>query len=210
MWAGAYAEIPGYVWARSEDDAFEIWVDYLDDNAPGCLTSHEDAAEYLREYCEEHDCSEEQAYNDSWEERYDLTTIGHTTLKHGAHIPSYEWGLYSIDPGTQEYREAFAESVRETLTCDLVDIADALSDCEPPCEVSLAYPRKGGNWNCHSEPDWYGCTEHYVFTKAIPECTGCEDTGCSQSAACEDWEAIAQELIAELCECILADNGGKK
>jgi len=240
MWA-AYGNNMGYVWAGSEESAFEIWVEWLDDNEPGCLTSHEEfvqllawaieelAPEYVRREVEATSqagqtwhAMDYQATVDAFHAEHaicgcinsrlaervlehaeaDLTSIGHTSLKHGSHIASYERGLDSIDPGTQEYREAFSESVREALTCDLVDIADALSCCEPPCEVTLAYPRKGGDWEAN---DVLFARTLHIARKAIPACSGCEDTGCSENAACEAWEAIAQELIADLCEAILQD-----
>ncbi len=41
MWwsHGSYESHSVYVWADSFDDAFEVLVEYLDDNAPGALTN---------------------------------------------------------------------------------------------------------------------------------------------------------------------------
>jgi len=44
MWA---EETKVYVWAKSFDDAFEVLVEWLDDNAPGLLVSHEEFTELL-------------------------------------------------------------------------------------------------------------------------------------------------------------------
>lgn len=94
MWAGYGTKC--YVWANSFDDAFETFAEWLDDNAPGCLTSFSEddykaAAKELgltwpAEPGSEEECKVAEATE------VDHTVIGHTTLNHGTHIASYEWG----------------------------------------------------------------------------------------------------------------------
>jgi hypothetical protein len=105
MWAGSgYSPYNGYVWADHFEDAFEEWVEHLDTECPGCfVTVGEDE---LKEAAD--DLGVE--WDDQWPEwgdpkflevaehaEADLTTIGHTTLKSGTHIPSDQWGGDEID-----------------------------------------------------------------------------------------------------------------
>lgn len=116
MWAGQTGTRRGYVWADHLEDAFEEWVEYLDENAPGLLVSPDEFNELLDE------AAREKGF-DSWADaeakwlakngkhagwsndmasdyseiieaaEADLTLIGHTTLKSGAmHIAGHEWG----------------------------------------------------------------------------------------------------------------------
>ena len=101
MWAGAYGDVKCFVWADSFDDAFEHLVEYLDDHAPGCLTRVDyDAAARELGY-DSYAAAETHSpdtYNDGNLDRIreiaetDMTIIGHTTLKNGDAIPSWEWG----------------------------------------------------------------------------------------------------------------------
>jgi hypothetical protein len=100
MWAGAYGSTKGYVWADHLEDAFEAWVEWLDDNAPGLLCTVDDSD--YREAAKELGIDLEAFDGPLWEHpdidrirdhaEADLTAIGHTTLNHGTHIPSWEWG----------------------------------------------------------------------------------------------------------------------
>lgn len=125
MWAGAYGDAKGYVFADSEDDAFEAWVEYLDENAPGCLVSHEAFRDLLNEAAREHGFkdfaaaetvlgSASDAFGDIYkiveDAEVDLTVIGHTSLKHGSHIASHEWGLDEITDGDDVVAAAIVES----------------------------------------------------------------------------------------------------
>lgn len=123
MWAGAYGDTRGYVWAKGEDSAFETWVEWLDDNAPGmlCEPDYQAAADELGVPWplpdEGHDVDRVLERAEA-----DLTTIGHTTLKHGSAIPSWEWGLDEITDGPDlEAVEAF---------CDYLETAEDL-ETEP-------------------------------------------------------------------------------
>jgi hypothetical protein len=99
MWAGAHAPHYVWVWAGSFDDAFEELVEHLDDEAPGLLTTLDEGD--LKRAAEDEDIEWKEEWPD-WEDpefervvqaaEVDYTTIGHTTLKHGTHIASWEWG----------------------------------------------------------------------------------------------------------------------
>jgi hypothetical protein len=102
MWMGAYGT-KVYVWADHFETAFEHMVEWADDNAPGVLTDIREpelreAAETLGIEWEPTWLTRDHDYNDrNWIKvqeyaEIDLTVIGHTTMKHGQYIPSYEWG----------------------------------------------------------------------------------------------------------------------
>lgn len=110
MWAGESQDTIVYVWAQSFDRAFEGLVEWLDDNAPGCLVSHADAQAALEEWQEENDTYpdadgnfEDDSVFEQVEQANDWTVIGHTTLKTGSHIPSHEWGGDEVKTGSDEY-----------------------------------------------------------------------------------------------------------
>lgn len=67
MWAGAYGQKHILVRAGAFEDALESLFEWCDDNAPGVLTNADD-------------------------DEPDMTMCGHTTLKNGNAIPSWEWG----------------------------------------------------------------------------------------------------------------------
>ena len=126
MWAGAYDSTQGYVWADHLEDAFEEWVEYLDDHAPGVLVSHAEFMELLDE------AARERGFK-SWQEadkglnqdsprrleiveeaEADLTIIGHTTLKNGMYIAGHEWGGDEVDgPEFDKVWNACAEAWNE-------------------------------------------------------------------------------------------------
>lgn len=95
---GAYGWTKVRVWASADcfEDAFEAAVEWLDDNAPGHLVSNDEFTELCEEAAEELGFDPETEDEEELEEirtaaEADLTLIGHTTLKHGQHIASYEW-----------------------------------------------------------------------------------------------------------------------
>jgi hypothetical protein len=158
MWAGLGT--PGYVWADSAESAFEHWVEYLDDHAPGCLVSHEEFEAVCDRVAQAHgvaswtslvgsesisagrlQCLQEECERD-------LTPVGHTVLKHGQYIPSWEWGGSEVPADSQEYRNVHARSIRTILAGDLEAIAEELSDDPTPGPVYLAVNREGG-WSVH-------------------------------------------------------------
>jgi hypothetical protein len=101
MWAGAYADTKVLVRAEHFETAFELLVEWLDDNAPGCLTQLE-TSDYMA-------AAEELGltWTGDWEDENtskivehaeaDLSVIGHTTLKNGTHIASHEWGGCEVE-----------------------------------------------------------------------------------------------------------------
>lgn len=111
MWAGAYGEAVGYVWADHFEDAFEEFVEWLDDNAPGHLVSldEDDLKEAARDLGlkwrgEWPDWEDEDFQRVVEHAEVDLTVIGHTTLEHGQYIASWEWGGAEVPENTEEYR----------------------------------------------------------------------------------------------------------
>lgn len=117
MWAGS---VQVYVWADSFDDAFEVLVEYLDENAPGCLVSHADAAEAMEEYCQEHGICLDGEDEDAWctaheavEQENGWTVIGHTGLTHGSHIVSHEWGGSEAPDESDDVRLASTDAYAE-------------------------------------------------------------------------------------------------
>ncbi len=111
MWAGSATNsgLLGrtvYVWADHFDQAFEYLVEWLDDNAPGCLVSHARARQAAVEYAMESDrdvSSFEAEDYEQVEAANEWTVIGHTSLKTGGHIASHEWGGDDVENGSDEY-----------------------------------------------------------------------------------------------------------
>lgn len=108
MWFGAYGSVV-YVWADNFESAFEELVEYLDDEAPGVLVNlteddikaaAKDEGVEWREHWPDWDDEDFQRVVEAAEA--DLTVIGHTTLKHGQYIPSWEWGGDDVT-GDDEY-----------------------------------------------------------------------------------------------------------
>lgn len=144
MWAGAYGT-KLYVWADSFDSAFETFMEWLDAHAPGCLFPHEafrdaclDAAAELHL-----DWDSLVAHQDPRVETVlehaesDLTSIGHTTLKHGAYIVSHEWGGGDVAADTQEYKDVLARTLAEVLERDVEAIAAELEAVKDEYEQNL-------------------------------------------------------------------------
>lgn len=152
MWAGTATNsgllgVQVYVWADSFDDAFEELVEYLDDHAPGCLVSHADAEEALEDYCQEHGICLDGEDEDAWcaaheavELANDWTSIGHTSLKHGNHIASHEWGGDEVPDQSDDVRLASTDAYAEHFQA--VDRAEAVA----ACAETLAKYAPGTRW----------------------------------------------------------------
>jgi hypothetical protein len=94
MWAGAYADTRVLIRADSFESAEEALLEWLDDNAPGCLTTidYDEAAQELG-YKNLADAEEQDKADEVIEHaEIDMTVVGHTTLKNGNAIASHEWG----------------------------------------------------------------------------------------------------------------------
>ncbi len=107
MWGstGGYSAVNVYVWARSFDQAFELFVEWLDDHAPGVLdtigepelaaSAAELGVPWPLRYPDE-DPRLERVIEHA---ESGFTPIGHTTLDHGTHIQSDHWGGHEVtDP----------------------------------------------------------------------------------------------------------------
>lgn len=108
---GAYGSTVLDVFADRLEDALEQAFEWLDDNAPGHLVEIGEAE--LRESALElgldYDAANQEAI-DSGSFRdgdfakivehaeTDLTQCGHTTLKHGQYLLSWEWGVSELHP----------------------------------------------------------------------------------------------------------------
>lgn len=116
MWSSAGDT--GYVWADGYEDAFEEWVEYLDEESPGLfVTVGEDE---LKEAAD----SLGVPWKDSWpdwndsefekvteEAESDLDVIGHTSLKSGTHIGKDDWNIDEVDD-EDEYSEVWCECAK--------------------------------------------------------------------------------------------------
>ena len=92
MRAEAYVDVRALIFAQDLEDAFECFVEWLDDNHPGCLTTI-DYDEAARELGAPIDWREDDEWSNLVYEHADteMTVVTHTTLKHGNAVPSYEW-----------------------------------------------------------------------------------------------------------------------
>jgi hypothetical protein len=142
MWADAYGSTKGYVWADHFEDAFEVWIEYLDDACPGCfVTVGEDE---LKEAADDLGIE----WDDQWPEwgdpkfvevaehaESDLTTIGHTTLNSGTHIPSDQWGGDDLGSSIAE------TEVWQVCAEDYFNEHDEYPD--PPSHIAKFLPKRG-------------------------------------------------------------------
>lgn len=100
---GAYGETKVRVYADHLEDALEVAVEWLDDNAPGHLVKvgSEEIAESAKELgiVLEVDDYESEAFQKALAHaEMDLTHAGgHTTMKHGEYLRSWEWHVNEID-----------------------------------------------------------------------------------------------------------------
>jgi hypothetical protein len=118
MWAGTYRDTRGYVWARSFDDAFEKWVEYLDTLPNAKLFFVKLDVNDLKRAAEDEGIQWRAHWPDFDDEKFqrvveaaeaDLTSIGHTQLDHGSYIASDEWGGDEInDPEEWARVEAYS------------------------------------------------------------------------------------------------------
>jgi hypothetical protein len=111
---GAYGSTNLYVWADGMDSGFEIAVEWLDDHAPGLLTmvSEEDYQQAAEELGKVWDPSEPDDEIIEAAET-DMTMIGHTTLKHGNAVASWEWHAHEVERGSPEWNEVVERSRAE-------------------------------------------------------------------------------------------------
>lgn len=118
FWFGTVGTTFVYVWTRSSDfeSAFEVAVEWLDEQgAAGHFTTVTEND--LKAAAEEEGIEWQESWPD-WEDpefqrlvdaaEADLTVIGHTTLKHGTHLVSYEWGADEITDPEEWKRVALA------------------------------------------------------------------------------------------------------
>lgn len=101
---GAYGDTHVAVIGGSLESGLESCLEWLDDNAPGLLHTigESDYAEAAAELGVEwppkdlrYDSDEAERVRAATET--DMTMVGHTTLKNGNCIPSYEWFVRSLD-----------------------------------------------------------------------------------------------------------------
>lgn len=201
MWAGAYAEIQGYVWAESEDDAFERWVEWLDEHAPGVLVPDSEFSDLL-------DNAARNLGYDNWPQlrdsdsrlsdvaledaEADLTPIGHTTMKSGHYICSWEWGLDEVESGSEEYRGTHARTLEEVLESELADITDWVQDAG--CGVVWMSVDETGGWQvtCFESSARH---ERWKWVASVD--VEADSDGHTTTV---QWEYYARELVSKIAE----------
>jgi len=126
LWFGQVGTTHVYCWADSFESAFEVAVEWLDDKGFAgyfvdvTVDDLKEAAEDLgipwKPEWPQVGVIDDPDYEKVLEHaEADLTCIGHTTLKSGRYIPSYEWGGDDVQAGTDEYREVLARSRDEYI-----------------------------------------------------------------------------------------------
>lgn len=96
---GAYCSARCYVFAPHLEGALEFALQWLDDNAPGLLTTigPEDYKRAAIELGLPDDDTEGPFWHKVQERaEEDMLMVSHTTLKNGNAIPSWEWGCVEI------------------------------------------------------------------------------------------------------------------
>jgi len=163
MWFGAYGDTIVYVWADDFETAFEESVEWLDDNAPGILVDVTEAD--LKEAAEDLNIRWQPDWPDHGDSEFekvaqhaeqDLTQIGHTTMKHGHYIPSWEWGGDEIHAGA-EYN-VLTERLEDGAVLDELrrmlkeERAYAKKEDFDEIDVRLQVRRWGGDldWDLHT------------------------------------------------------------
>lgn len=128
FWFGQIGTTIVYAWGDHLESAFEAAVEWLDDNDyAGFFTDVAEAE--LKEAAEAEGIPWNPEWSDprwsDWDDpqflkvveaaEADLTQIGHTTLKHGQYLVSYEWGVDDVtDPAEWErVAQASADAVGE-------------------------------------------------------------------------------------------------
>lgn len=97
---GAYGDTHVAVIGGSLEDGLESCEEWLDDNAPGLLSTigEEDYAEAVKELGLEWPSEDEAIVSKVCQEaETDMTMVGHTTLENGNCIPSWEWHARELD-----------------------------------------------------------------------------------------------------------------
>lgn len=139
MWFGQVGTTTVHVWAESFDDAFEEAVEYLDDQGMcGYFVDLDDGD--LREAARDLGYEWDPDWPD-WNDRRwqrvveraeaDLTVIGHTTLKCGRYVPSYEWGGEEVPPSSEEFELVALASLAEVRRLWPDDWEDTLARVKP-------------------------------------------------------------------------------
>lgn len=176
---GAYGDTRLAVFARSLDDALEEAFEWLDDNEPGqLLWSHENAEECAAELGipwplpEDFDHSGDKGCELYEACTVDMTVCGHTTLKNGDCMPSWEWtardatedevaelnGRFCAHCENALGSDPVAWPLCETCRCDMAhDVAGALKveraglDAEiPETDVRLQCSDGRFEWSLHT------------------------------------------------------------
>lgn len=114
---GAYSWTKVYVWADHDEEAFEIAVEWIDDNAPGHLTDVTE--DDLKRSAEDLGVAWQPTWPD-WDDpafahvvqaaEADLTQVAHTTLKHGQYLHSWEWTFDEVTDPAEYERVALAST----------------------------------------------------------------------------------------------------
>lgn len=206
---GAYGSTQLYVWARRDclDSAFEIAVEWLDDHAPGILMTigPEDYREAATSMGLDYDHALGYA-NDGYDDtelaritehaEADMTMIGHTTLKNGNAIPSWEWTCIEVCSGTPEHSKAVhrcqawptVDEILEVLSeipgdIDVDEEHDPEQCGDPSRDVRLqVYPGPHGDWHIREGDSSYD-QDHRGFWGASSVSSGDSDETLREIAA---------------------------
>jgi len=111
---GAYGSTHVYTWADSYESAEETMLEWVDDNAPGLLSTIGEAE--LRESAQELGIEyDPQDIDDRIIEHaeQDMIIVGHTTLKHGNAIPSWEVHVREVTGDTRKRAIATSKAICE-------------------------------------------------------------------------------------------------
>lgn len=206
---GAYGSTQLYVWARREclDDALEIAVEWLDDHAPWILTTvgpkdYREAAEelgldYDSAFADAQDGVSEEAFNRIVERaETDMTMIGHTTLKNGNAIPSWEWTCIEVCSGTPEHSRAARRCQAWPTVDEILEVLSEIpGDIDPEAEAGeeedepayrdvrlQVYPGPHGAWYIREGDSSYD-QDHRGFWGASSVSSGDSDETLREIAA---------------------------
>lgn len=117
LWFGACGPTRLMVWANGLEDALEEAAEWLAENAPGLIMTHdsEELRSLVREACEERGISYDDMpwrgdddAQEAWNDACDAATVDHTYTESGW-IPSWEWGICLEDPTRAELLEYAAD-----------------------------------------------------------------------------------------------------
>lgn len=161
---GPYTGTHVYVWADGEEAAFEIAVEWLDDEAPGFLVNLTEKD--LREAAEDEGIEWQPSWPDFDDRKFqkvveaaeaDLTMIGHTTLKHGQYIRSDDWRFSEVTDDAD--RDEIAVQSFEDDGADMlnIDYQSEGPDKKDPTNA-LRVERNGGYVDISEWTDMYAAT----------------------------------------------------